>query len=236
MRIRWLLLTSLIILILADAHPVVAGMPGVSLSDFGWLSLQAISFFGIVFLICGFVVQRIWNGLQRDFPRLPRLSFGKAIGVVFLWGLLFVLVLTMISGARELMTPGAWVKNGSTYRLPNTSEPSVGHPNGTELTARRELQIQRLWSALVIHAARHERRFPSVEETLAMDEAIWRLPDREATRYLYVPGHKLDESKQVLGYEPAVYGDDPFVLMATGKVVQMSRHALRETLAVEGRP
>ena len=27
------------------------------------------------------------------------------------------IVLTMISGARELMTPGAWERNGVTYRL-----------------------------------------------------------------------------------------------------------------------
>ena len=33
------------------------------------------------------------------------------------WGSLFVLVLTMISGARELMTPGAWKKDGITYVL-----------------------------------------------------------------------------------------------------------------------
>jgi hypothetical protein len=36
---------------------------------------------------------------------------------VTLWGLLFLLILTMISGARELMTPGAWEKHGSTYEL-----------------------------------------------------------------------------------------------------------------------
>jgi hypothetical protein len=190
-QIRCPLLASVIILISGIYHPVLAGMPGVSLSDFGQLSLQAISFFAIVFVICGFVVQRLWNGLQSDFPRLPRLSFGKAAGVVTLWGMLFVLVLTMISGARELMTPGAWVKKGSTYRLADTTVPSVDHPNLTDLTARREMQIQRLWSALVVHAARNKRRFPSVEEALAMDEATWRIPDREATRYLYVPGRSV---------------------------------------------
>ena len=62
-------------------------------------------------------IQRVWNASRADFPRLPRLSFGKAVGVVFLWGLLFLLVLTMISGARELLTPGAWRKEGFTYKL-----------------------------------------------------------------------------------------------------------------------
>jgi len=48
---------------------------------------------------------------------LPRLSFGRALAGVILWGLLFFIVLTMISGARELMTPGAWKKDGATYKL-----------------------------------------------------------------------------------------------------------------------
>lgn len=39
------------------------------------------------------------------------------MGLVVLWGLLFIVVLAMISGARELMTPGAWEKQGATYRL-----------------------------------------------------------------------------------------------------------------------
>ena len=52
-----------------------------------------------------------------DFTRLPRLSYSKALAMVVLWGLLFVVVLTMISGARELMTPGAWKKNGITYSV-----------------------------------------------------------------------------------------------------------------------
>jgi hypothetical protein len=63
------------------------------------------------------IVRFLWNLLQRDFPKLPRLSFHKAIAGVLLWGLLFVIVLAMISGARELMTPGTWMKDGGTYRL-----------------------------------------------------------------------------------------------------------------------
>ncbi len=41
---------------------------------------------------------------------------------MIIWGLLFVLVLTMISGARELMTPGAWEKEGFTYVLAGEAE------------------------------------------------------------------------------------------------------------------
>src|SRR5829696_7702497 len=110
------LLLSLGIL-LASAAPVSAGMPSFTLTDAASLRLQSISFFLVVFLLSALVIRWIWNALTTDFPRLPRLSYPKALGLVALWGLLFLLVLTMISGARELMTPGAWKKQGLTYTL-----------------------------------------------------------------------------------------------------------------------
>lgn len=92
-------------------------MPSFSLTDVARLRLDSISFFLGVLLLCAWGVKAIWNALAKDFPRLPRMTYGRAIGVMTLWGLLFVIVLTMISGARELMTPGAWEKQGATYRL-----------------------------------------------------------------------------------------------------------------------
>src|SRR5437016_1584825 len=86
----------------------LAGMPSVNLTDIARLRLETLSFFLFVFLACAKVVQLIWNGLTRDFPRLPRLGYWRSVGLVGLWGLLFLVVLTMISGARELLTPGAW--------------------------------------------------------------------------------------------------------------------------------
>ena len=60
----------------------------------------------------------LWNRFVRDFPKLPRLGFGQSLTVVVLWGLLFLVVLTMIAGTRELMTPGTWQKKGLLYSLP----------------------------------------------------------------------------------------------------------------------
>ena len=98
-----------------------AGMPSVQFTDIAAFRLQAASFFAIGILFSAVVVRWGWNALAVDFPRLPRLTYGKACGVVFLWGLLFIIVLTMISGARELMTPGAWEKQGSTYKVRESS-------------------------------------------------------------------------------------------------------------------
>ena len=63
------------------------------------------------------LVKLLWNYLAKDFSKLPPMTYRKALAAVTLWGLLFLLVLTMISGARELMTPGAWEKQGATYKL-----------------------------------------------------------------------------------------------------------------------
>jgi hypothetical protein len=94
-----------------------AGMPSITLSDVMSMRLQALSFFMLLFFVTSYVIYRLWNFLQPDFSSLPRITFRKALAMVFLWGLAFQLVLVMISGARELMTPGAWKKVGLTYKL-----------------------------------------------------------------------------------------------------------------------
>jgi hypothetical protein len=88
-----------------------------TLRELATLRLEAISFFLAILLVCGVIVRWVWNGLRPENSRFPRLTYGKALGVVVLWGLLFSVVLAMISGARELMTPGAWERHGATYRL-----------------------------------------------------------------------------------------------------------------------
>jgi len=99
---------------------------GITLTEVARARLQTISFFLVVLLLTALAVKGIWNFLRRDFPRLPRLTYGKACGLVALWGLLFVVVLLMISGARELLTPGAWQRDGVTYKLKETGPPADG--------------------------------------------------------------------------------------------------------------
>jgi len=108
--------------------PAIAGMPAALPSDVALVfrlndepsqRIKAISFFVLGIAVSAWALRLLWNYLARDFVRLPRLTYLKALVVVTLWGLLFVIVLTMISGARELMTPGAWKKKGVTYTLEN---------------------------------------------------------------------------------------------------------------------
>jgi hypothetical protein len=102
------------------------------LTDSALGRLQTISFFLLTFLASALVVMLLWNYMRRDFAWMPRMSYGRAAAAVFLWGLLFVVVLTMISGARELMTPGAWEKQGFTYKLKDPPKASSGESSAGE--------------------------------------------------------------------------------------------------------
>jgi glucan phosphoethanolaminetransferase (alkaline phosphatase superfamily) len=116
----------LIAALLVSPSLTYAGMPSALREDFETVlrlresphqRFQAISFFLMGIFASTLVVRFLWNFVAKDFPRLPKLTFLRALSVVLLWGLLFVIVLTMISGARELMTPGAWKKEGLTYSV-----------------------------------------------------------------------------------------------------------------------
>ena len=49
-----------------------------------------------------------------------------------IWGLLFLVVLTMIAAARETMTPGSWRKKGLLYELPSSQSPATPPAKPTE--------------------------------------------------------------------------------------------------------
>jgi hypothetical protein len=101
----------------AYAGAAAAGMPSLTLSDAANLRLSGISFFVLLLLLTALGFKFVWNYLRRDFGRLPYLSYRMSLAAVLLLGLLFNIILLMIAGTRELMTPGAWEKSGVIYKL-----------------------------------------------------------------------------------------------------------------------
>lgn len=97
--------------------PAVAGMPSVTLTDLAELRLSGISFFLVLLLLSAWGFKLLWNYVRRDFSRMPYLSYRMALAFVLLLGLMLNVVLLMIAGTRELMTPGAWEKNSISYKL-----------------------------------------------------------------------------------------------------------------------
>jgi hypothetical protein len=198
-----------------------AGMPRVvvTLSDLGRFRVQSISFFLFGFLLSAGLIQFLWNYLRKDFPRLPRLNYGRALGLVSLWGLLFVLVLTMISGARELMTPGAWELNGATYRL-KKNEPTAEPSGPTE--RERENKLQRLRAALWEYARKHGGKFPPDQNVSEVPPECWQTADLSKAPYVYVTGQLADRGSLPLAYEPDFGPRWRLVLLTDGEVRLMT--------------
>lgn len=109
----------LIVFVAAAAYgeAAFAGMPNITLSDTASLRLSGISFFVALLLLTAWGFKYLWNYLRRDFQRMPYLTYRMSLAAVLLLGLLFNIVLLMIAGTRELMTPGAWEKSGVSYKL-----------------------------------------------------------------------------------------------------------------------
>jgi hypothetical protein len=214
-------------ILLAQPGGAHAGMPTVTLTEVPRMRLQTISFFLMGFLLSAWLIQRLWNYLAKDFVFLPRLTYGKALGVVGLWGTLFVLVLTMISGARELMTPGAWEKHGSTYRLAPVDEEAAERA--------RQAKLDQLRTALWDYARTHEERFPSDNTITEIPSEKWQTSDPSGMRYLYVPGRCAGRGVTPLAYEPDIFGPWRLVLFTNGDVRRLTTDELTRALAREGR-
>lgn len=187
------------------------------------LRLQAISFFAVLLLGCAAAVRWLWNSLQRDVPKLPRLTYGRALAGVILWGLLFVIVLTMISGARELMTPGSWQRQGFIYKL--SGEPSAA--SEASPAALRKQALERLRTALLHFAATHNGHFPSASETSVIASDCWEIPDGGGLRFLYLPGHTAKETAAPLVYEPELDPDHRLLLQTDGDIVTLRSADIR---------
>lgn len=198
-----------------------AGMPVVTVNEVARMRLETISFFLLGLLVSAGLIQLLWNYLRRDFTSLPRLTYGKSLGVVTLWGLLFILVLTMISGARELMTPGAWEKQGATYKLKDEpkSEPS---PSYSPTEQQREDHLLKLRKALWQQADMNGGKLPKTLNGTTIPEELRRVPDVSGVPYVYVGGLKTGEGTAPLVYEPDLFGPMRLVLLTNGEVRRMT--------------
>ncbi|HEX8440516.1 hypothetical protein [Archangium sp.] len=212
-------------LLLLTPAVALAGMPSFVLSKVASMRFEAISFFLLVFLGVTLAVWALWNRLQRDVPRLPRLGFGAALALVFLWGLGFQLVLSMIAGGRELMTPGAWTKKGTTYELETALPPA----KELVLQARRQ-RLEELRVALWAYAAEHGQHFPPSDLAPGLPEERWRVLGSSGMHFIYVGGQKADAPSAPLAYEPGLFGRERWVLFTDGDIRQVPLEALHATL------
>lgn len=203
------------------------GQPNVEMRKYAPF-LQAISFFVAVVLGAAWIVRRLVNVLRKDWTFLPELGYRRALSFVILWGLFFVVVLTMISGARELMTPGAWQKQGWTYRLKEGDSASPEYEARRDREARRAA-LEKLRTALWHHAATHQGSFPTLDD-FVIDPDLWKVPHWPGLHFLLVPNRRADETGRVLVFEPNVDGDDRLVLLTNGLIGSMTTDQINRQL------
>ena len=188
--------------------------------------LQAISFFVAIFLLSAWLIKRICNSARQDFPALPKLSYGRSLGLLTLWGLAFVVVLTMISGARELMTPGAWQKQGWTYKLASTSLDAASSRRD-----ERRKALEQLRTAVWQFAAINNGRLPNPDEPFIAAQ-LWQIPANAGLQFMPAgTDFRAEESGRLYVFEPDIEGDERLVLLTNGFIGTMSSDVIKQTVA-----
>jgi len=205
--------------------PAQAGMTVYGLRDIYRLRLEEISFFLVLLLTCAFLLKLLWNNAVKGFSSLPRLKYLQSLCLAVLFGLLTLLILTMISGIREVLTPGAWRHQGTSYRLNDPAQ---------EPARRRSLEHLR--AALLDYARTHEGRFPASDFGSEISEKLWEAPDQFGTRYIYSGGLTTNEVDSILVAEPLNFGDQRFVLLVSGELRQLSTTDIGKQLLRERHP
>lgn len=196
------------------ASVVLAGMPSpeLVLTELGKRRFEEISFFLAGFLLLTGVVRWLWNGLSKEIPALPNLSYRGMLGLMLLWGLALTVVLSLISGARELMTPAAWEPNGVTHRVAGTTSTTVIQEDLSQRTERLSVLKTALWD----YAQHHDGQFPTKIEELP--ETVPLADQRSEMPYFLTPGLSKSSVASVLVREPDIFPRRLF-LMTDGTVV-----------------
>jgi hypothetical protein len=202
-----LIFTALVVSVL----PARAGMTVYGLRDVVRLRLEEISFFIVLLIACSFAFQLLWNFAFQGFNAIPRLKFRQALCLALLFGLVMLLILTMISGIREVLTPGAWRKQGTSYRLNDPSQ---------EPARRRSLEHLR--GALFDYARTHDGKFPAHDFVPEIAEKNWESPDQLGSHYIYSGGLATNDVGALLAVEPPNFGDQRFVLLTSGDIQMLS--------------
>ncbi len=196
-------------------------MTVITLTDVAEARLQSISFFCVVYLLLALGVMGLWNYLGKSFDWMPRINYRRALALMLVSGLFLYVILTMISGARELLTPGAWKKQGVGYELS-----SGERPPDKEL---RKQAVQKLKNKLWVYAREHEGKVPNSIFDKSFDSIHWALPEVTGY-YAYIPTQKLGGGRDVLVYEPVVMGGKRFVILTDGSIEAWSEDTLRRVL------
>lgn len=203
-------------------------MPSFFLTEIAEARLDALSFFIAAFLLCAWGLKWAWNVLARDFEWMPVLKCRQAVAALVVSGLFVYVALTLIAGARELMTPGAWNRVGATHQLAYPEkEPAPW------LEAGRKMALERLRDALWLYAKENEGNLPPSAELAPLDESHWIGMHPQGERFAYVASVLPGKGQSIVAYETDGYGPTRFALLADGSIRRFREEALKKALALQ---
>ncbi|MEN9359036.1 MAG: hypothetical protein RL095_571 [Verrucomicrobiota bacterium] len=195
-----------------------AGMPTFYVSDMAKTRLESISFGLVVFIVGTELFRRLWN--SQVVPMFgDKFRLGWKAGFLFtgLLSALMLLILTLISGTREVMTPAAWEKDGMTHKIK------------TELNPRS--RIEGLRDDLLRLGVANGGKLPDNELKLPRPELLRAGPENRA--FTYLPGQSLGDKNSLLVLEGMRHGQTRLLLFANGDIVE-SGELLRKILEDRG--
>lgn len=196
-----------------------AGMTVYGLRDVYRLRFEELSFFIVLFLACAVFLKLLWNHAIKGFPTIPRLKFRHSFSLALLLALAMLLILTMISGIREVLTAEAWRRQGSSYRL-----------NAAEQEPVRRRNLEQLRAALFDYARYHEGKFPPHDYVPEIADKLWQAPDQLGSHYVYSGGLTTNNTRALLAFEPPNFGEQRLALKVSGEIAFLSRSEIEAHL------
>lgn len=204
---RALNIAVFVVVFLLAGSECFAGMTVYTLRDIYRLRFDQLSFFVFLLLTCALLFQLTWNYAAKGLPSIPKLNFKRALSLSFLLGLAMLLILTMISGIREVLTPGAWRRQGTSYRLNDPAQEPV-----------RRRNIEYLRTALFDYARVHDGKFPPHDFVRDIPEKLWESPDQLGTHYIYHGGLTTNDAHGLLAIEPPDFGEKRMAIITSGEI------------------
>lgn len=196
-----------------------AGMPSFGLEDIYRMRLEELSFFLVLVLVCALVFKLLWAVAFQGMAAIPRLTYRQSLGLTMIFGFLMLLILTMISGVREVLTPGAWNRQGATYRLTDPAQEPI-----------RRRSLEQLRTALFDYAKAHDGKFPSHDFVPEIPDKLWESPDQDRSHYIFLGGRTLSDANALLVVEPRLFGDSRFGLFTSGEIKALTHLEVEQSI------